>query len=53
MIDSSKGVIYIFTEIEAWAGFFCSNPYSEVNFKLNDYNSAFQVEIMGIAEDNK
>lgn len=30
-----------------------NNPYAEDNFKLNDYNSVFQAEIVDITEGVK
>lgn len=35
------------------AGFFCSNPYTEGSFELNDYISVFQTEIVCITEGAK
>ena len=54
-IHSSNGKIYVFTdewtgEIGTGAGFFCSNPYVENSFKLNDYNSIFESEIVGVTQ---
>lgn len=57
VIDSSNGESYIFFDgskvIGAGAGFFCINPYSDCSFKLNDYSSIFQADIVGITEDTK
>ena len=35
------------------ADFLCSNPYAEGSFKLNDYNSVFQAEIVVITKGEK